>query len=184
MGKQTGVYYVDSTALPVCHNLRINRHKVFDGFAARGKSSTGWFFGLKLHLVFNDKNEIVAAKLSPGNHSDISALPVLTKGLTGKLFGDKGYLGKKIAQELLENGLALMTKVRRNMKSLPMHFMDKFLLNKRNIAESNIGLIKEFSSLNLSRNRSPINAMIHIIAALIAYQLYIALSSNPFIHIG
>ena len=170
MGTATGIYYVDSTALPVCHNLRIHKHKVFDGWAARGKSSTGWFFGLKLHLIFNDLNEIVAVKLSHGNYSDVSALPVLTRGFTRKLFGDKGYLGKKIAGDLLEKGLALMTKVRRNMKSLPMHFIDKLLLKARNKAETIIGVIKEFSSLNLSRHRSPINAMIHIIAALTAYQ--------------
>ena len=97
-------------------------------------------------------------------------MPVLTRDLTGKLFGDKGYLGKKIASDLLEKGLALMTKVRRNMKSLPMHFIDKLLLKARNKAETIIGVIKEFSSLNLSRHRSPINAMIHIIAALTAYQ--------------
>ena len=95
MGKKTGIYYVDSTAMPVCHNLRIKRHKVFDGIAARGKSSTGWFFGMKLHIVFNDLNEIMAVQISPGNKSDISALPALTKNLIGKIFGDKGYLGKK-----------------------------------------------------------------------------------------
>ena len=171
MGKKSGIYYVDSTALPVCNNLRIKRHKVFKGLAARGKSSTGWFFGLKLHLVFNNENEIVAAELSPGNKSDISTLPLLTKELTGKLFADKGYLGKNIANQLLERGLTIMTKVRRNMKSLPMDISDKMLLNSRNMAETIIGHIKEFSSLNLPRHRSPINAFIHIIAALVAYQL-------------
>lgn len=171
MGKKTGIYYVDSTALPVCHNLRINRHKVFAGLAARGKTSTGWFFGMKLHLVFNHLNEIVAVKLTPGNNSDLSALPTLTKYLTGKLFADKGYLGKKMAQDLLKRGLSLMTKVRKNMKSLPMNMVDKALLNCRNMAETIIGKIKEFSSLNLSRSRSPINAFIHILSAIIAYQL-------------
>lgn len=113
MGKKTGIYYVDSTALPVCHNLRINRHKVFKGLAARGKTSTGWFFGMKLHLVFNNLNEIVAVRLTSGRHSDIGALPILTKNLTGKLFGDKGYLGKQMAQDLLKRGLSLMTRVKK-----------------------------------------------------------------------
>lgn len=170
-GKKTGIYYIDSTPLPVCKNLRISRHKVFDGLADRGKTSTGWFFGFKLHLVFNHRHEIVAVKLTPGNVSDTAPVPGMVRELTGKLFGDKGYLGKKLAETLLRHGLALMTRVRKNMKSLPMTLTDKALLNARNMAETIIGHIKEFSALNLPRHRSPINAFIHVMAALTAYQL-------------
>jgi hypothetical protein len=170
-GKRTGIYYIDSTALPVCKNLRISRHKTFAGLAARGKTSTGWFFGFKLHLIFNHLHEIVAVKLTRGNVSDSAPVPKMARDLAGKLFGDKGYLGKKLAETLLKHGLALMTRVRKNMKSLPMTFADKALLNARNMAETIIGHIKEFSSLNLQRHRAPINAFLHLIAALTAYQL-------------
>jgi hypothetical protein len=171
MGDKTDIYDIDSTPLAVCHNRRIGRHKVFAGLAARGKTSTGWFFGFKLHLVFNHRREIVALKLTPGNVSDATSVPELTKDLVGKLFGDKGYIGQKMAQELLRRGLALMTRVRRNMKSLPMSFFDKALLNGRNIAETIIGHIKEFSSLRLPKHRSVFNAFTHITAAIIAYQI-------------
>jgi len=171
MGKKTDIYYIDSTPLVVCHNRRINRHKTFAGLAERGKTSTGWFFGFKLHLVFNHEREIVALKLTPGNVSDTTPVPELTKDLVGKLFGDKGYIGQKMAQELLRRGLALMTRVRGNMKSLPVSFLDKALLNGRNIAETIIGHIKEFSSLRLPKHRSVFNAFTHITAAIIAYQL-------------
>ena len=171
MGSKTDIYYIDSTPLVVCHNRRIGRHKVFAGLAARGKTSTGWFFGFKLHLVFNHQREIVALKLTPGNVSDTTPVPELTKDLIGKLFGDKGYIGQKMAQELLRRGLALMTRVRRNMKSLPVSFFDKALLNGRNIAETIIGHIKEFSSLRLPKHRSVFNAFTHITAAIIAYQI-------------
>jgi hypothetical protein len=170
-GKKTGLYYVDSTALAVCHNKRIARHKVFEGLAARGKTSMGWFFGFKMHLVFNHENEIVAVKLTPGNVSDATPVPSLVKGLTGKLFGDKGYIGKKLTDTLLRQGLALMTRVRKNMKSLPMTIPDKMLLNARNMAETIIGHIKAFSSLNIPKHRSITNAFIHTIAAITAYQL-------------
>src|SRR3954447_2453296 len=43
MGRRTGIYYIDSTPLPVCHPRRINRHRVFAGLAGRGKTSIGWF---------------------------------------------------------------------------------------------------------------------------------------------
>src|SRR3954468_2816315 len=149
-----------------CVTHRINRHKVFAGLAQRGKM--GWFSGFKLHLVFNNDNEIVALKLTPGN--DTTPVPTLTRELTGKLFGDKGYIGQKLAQDLLR--LTLFTRVRKNMKSLPMSLHDKALLNARNMAD--IGHIKECSSLNLSKHRSVINAFVHIIAAITAYQI------NPF----
>src|SRR6187551_2409465 len=77
LGTRTGLYYIDSTALPVCDNHRINRHKVFAGLAQRGKTSMGWFFGFKLHLVFNTDNEIVALKLTPGNVHDTQPVPAL-----------------------------------------------------------------------------------------------------------
>jgi hypothetical protein len=153
-----------------CDNHRISRHKVFADLAQRGKM--GWFFGFKLHLVFNNDNEIVALKLTPGNVHDTTPVPALTRDLIGKLFGDKGYIGQKLAEDLLRRGLTLFTRVRRNMKSLPMSLHDKALLNARNMAD--IGHIKEFSSLNLSKHRSVINAFVHIIAAITAYQI------NPF----
>jgi Transposase DDE domain len=171
LGTRTGLYYIDSTALPVCDNHRINRHKVFAGLAQRGKTSMGWFFGFKLHLVFNNCHEIVALKLTPGNVHDTTPVPALTRDLTGKLFGDKGYIGRKLAEDLLRRGLTLFTRVRKNMKSLPLSLQDRALLNARNMAETIIGHIKEFSSLNLSKHRSVINAFVHIIATITAYQI-------------
>jgi hypothetical protein len=155
-----------------CDNHRISRHKVFADLAQRGKTSMGWFFGFKLHLVFNNRNEIVALKLTPGNVHDTTPVPALTRDLIGKLFGDKGYIGQKLAEDLLRRGLTLFTRVRKNMKALPLSLQDKALLKARNMAD--IGHIKEFSSLNLSRHRSAINAFVHIIAAITAYQI------NPF----
>src|SRR3954447_13260730 len=176
LGTRTGLYYIVSTALPVCDNHRINRHKVFAGLAQRGKM--GWFFGFKLHLVFNNCHEIVALKLTPGNVHDSTPVSALTRDLTGKLFGDKGSIGQKLAEDLLRRGLTLFTRIRKNMKSLPMSLHDKALLKARNMAETIIGQIKEFSSLNLANNlakhRSVINAFVHIIAAITAYQI------NPF----
>ena len=171
LGKKTGIYYIDSTALPVCDNHRIQRHKTFAGLAARGKTSMGWFFGFKLHLVFNHLNQIVVCKLTPGQVHDTQPVPQLTKHLLGKLFGDKGYIGKQLAQKLLRRGLTLFTRVRKNMKSLPLALPDKLLLNARNMAETIIGSIKQFSSLNLPMHRQPLNAFLHLLAAITAYQI-------------
>ena len=171
MGRKTGLYYIDSTPLPVCHPRRINRHKVFAGLAKRGKSSVGWFFGFKLPLVFNHERQIVALTLPPGTVNDTTPVSQLTQRLIGKLFGDKGYVGKDLAHRLLRRGLVLMTRVRRNMKRLPVSFLDKALLNGRNIVETIIGHIKEFSSLRLPKHRSVFNAFTHLTAAIVAYQI-------------
>jgi hypothetical protein len=171
MGRRTGIDDVDSTPLPVCHPRRIKRHKVFAGLAERGKTSVGWFFGFKLHLVFNHERQIVALTLTPGTVSDTTPVPQLTQNLIGKLFGDKGYVGKDLAHQLLRRGLILMTRVRRNMKRLPVSFFDKALLNGRNIVETIIGHIKEFSSLRLPKHRSVFNAFTHLTAAIVAYQI-------------
>jgi len=171
MGKQTGIYYIDSTSLPMRDNHRIHCHKTFAGLAARGKTSMGWFFGFKLYLVFNNLNEIVDSKLTGGQVHDTRPVPQLTKHLLGKLFADKGHIGKQLAQELLRRGLTLFTRIRKNMKALPLAMSDKLLLNARNMAETIIGNIKEFSSLNLPRHRLPLNAFLHILAAITAYQI-------------
>jgi hypothetical protein len=155
----------------VCHPRRINRHKVFAGLAGRGKTSLGWFFGCKLHLVFNHERQIVALKLTPGNVNDTTPVPHLTQDLIGKLFGDKGYVGTDLAHGWLRRGLVLMTRIRRNMKRLPMSFLDKALLNGRNIVETIIGHIKEFSSLRFPKHRSVCNAFTHLTAAIVAYQI-------------
>ena len=112
--------------------------------------------------MFNYWGEIVALKLTPGDVHDTTPVPELTQGLVGKLFGDKGYLGKKLAASVLVRGLALITRVRKDMKSLPMMLADKMLLNGRNIAEPIIGHIKKFSALN---------ALLHLLATFTAYQL-------------
>ena len=71
----------------------------------------------------------------------------------------------------MRRGLTLFTRVRKNMKSLPISMIDKTLLNGRNIAETIIGSIKGFSSLTLPKHRLPSNGFLHIMAAIVAYQL-------------
>ena len=59
LGKCTGISFVDSTHLRVCRNQRIHIHRTFKGIAQRGKYSMGWFFGFKLHLICNERGELL-----------------------------------------------------------------------------------------------------------------------------
>jgi hypothetical protein len=168
-GRCTGISFVDSTALRVCTNRRIHRHKVFAGLAARGQCSLGWFYGFKLHLVINEQGEILAFTLTPGNVDDRKPIPKLTKALFGKLFGDKGYLSQPLFKTLWEQGLQLITGIKANMKNRLMRMSDKLLLRKRFIIETINDQLKNQSQIEHSRHRSPINFVVNLVAGLIAY---------------
>lgn len=168
-GKITGIAYIDSTSIAVCKNKRINRNKVFKGVAKRGKTTVGWFFGFKLHLIVNDKGEILSFLLTPGNVSDIAPVKKLSKGIFGKLYGDKGYISKKLFEELYEKGLQLFTTLRSNMKNKFISMMDKINLRKRSIIETINDQLKNISQIEHSRHRSITNFIINILAGLAAY---------------
>jgi hypothetical protein len=170
-GKQTGKYYIDSTSLPVCHNLRIARHKVFKDLAKRGKTSTGWFFGFKLHLVFNDQGELMACKLTAGNVDDRKVVEDLTRRLEGWLFGDKGYLSKSLEESLLNRGLQLFTRVKKNMKDKVISKVQQALLNQRGIIETIIDQLKSLCHIQHTRHRSPTNFVVNLLSGLFAYVL-------------
>jgi len=166
----TGISFIDSTSLDVCLNQRISSHKVFAGLAQRGKTSTGWFFGFKLHLVFNDRGEILNVTLTPGNVDDRKPVPYLVRKLFGKLFGDKGYLSQPLFEELYKTfGIQLITKIKSNMKNRLMLFSDKLLLRKRAIVETIIDQLKNISQIEHSRHRSVTNFLVNVLCGLIAY---------------
>lgn len=168
-GDCTGISFIDSTTLAVCHNRRIHSHQVFKDEAARGKSSVGWFYGFKLHLVVNDAGELLACCLTAGNVDDRVPVPQLVKDLFGKLFGDKGYLSQPLCEQLLEQELHLITKLRRNMQNKLMPLLDKLLLRKRAILETIVDQLKNISQIEHTRHRSLYNFMGNLIAGLIAY---------------
>lgn len=168
-GRCSGISFIDSTALRVCTNPRISRHRVFAGLAARGQCSLGWFYGFKLHLVVNERGEVLAFTLSPGNVDDRKPVPHLVKALFGKLLADKGYLSQALFESLLDQGLQLITGLRANMKNRLMLVSDKLLLRKRFIIETINDQLKNQSQIEHSRHRSPLNFLVNVLAGLIAY---------------
>jgi hypothetical protein len=164
-----GIAFIDAMSLAVCHNRRIHSHRVFEGIAARGKTSTGWFYGFKVHLVVNDQGELLAFLLTPGNVDDRKPVEKLTANLMGKLFGDKGYISKALFDQLFERGLQLVITLKRNMKPRVMPTMDRLFLRKRALIESVNDQLKNISQIEHSRHRSFKNFFVNLLAALIAY---------------
>ena len=169
LGNCSGLSFVDATSIAICHNRRINSNKVFRGVAKRGKTSVGWFYGFKVHLVINDCGELLAVVITPGNVDDRQPVPQLSRKLFGKLFGDRGYISQELFNLLYEQGVQLITKLKKNMKNKLMPLVDKLLLRKRALIETVNDQLKNICQIEHTRHRSVANFLVNLLAALIAY---------------
>ena len=174
LGKCTGISFVDSTPLRVCRNQRIHIHKVFKGIAKRGKCSMGWFFGFKLHLICNEKGELLNFMITPGDVDDRKPLEckAFIEFLYGKLVADKGYIGRNLFQRLFVDGIQIVTKLKSNMKGALMSVSDRLLLRKRAIIETVNDELKNIAQVEHSRHRSFDNFIVNILGAIAAYCMF------------
>ena len=170
-GQCSGISFIDSMGIPICHNKRAKRNKVFRGLSGWGKSSVDWYFGFKLHLIINEQGELLAFQVTPGNVDDRKPVPTLAQNLWGRLFGDKGYISKSLFQELLENDVKLITPFKKNMKNKLVELWEKFMLRKRALIETVNDQLwlrhagyQNISQVVHSRHRSISNFMVNIIA--------------------
>jgi hypothetical protein len=173
LGKCTGISIIDSTLIRVCHIKREKSHKVFKGLATKGKSTVGWFFGFKLHLIINDKGEIIEFLITQAHVDDREPLSNIKfhKRLFGKLFGDKGYISKDLFDKLFINDIHLITKIRKNMKNALMLLHDKIILRKRAIIETVNDQLKNGCQIEHTRHRCLNNFVGNLVGGLIAYNL-------------
>lgn len=171
LGSCTGISFVDSTPIRVCKNKRIKRNKVFKGIAEVGKSTMGWFYGFKLHIVINEKGEVLNFAVTQANVDDREPLKneYFLQQIFGKLFADKGYVSDKLKQLLFVDGINLITGIRNNMKNSLMSLNDKILLRKRSVIETVNDELKNICQIEHSRHRSLANFLSNLIAGIIAY---------------
>lgn len=176
---RTGIYFIDSTKIEACHPNRVHQNLVFKGIASWGKTSTGWFYGIKIHLIINNLGEIIQTCFTTGGTSDthIGVLFYLLKDLNGCVFGDKGYLMNqdKLAFVEYEGRLDFFAKPRSNAKKVSQKQIPdeaQKMAKKRPIIETVIGLQKGSLDLEHTRHRSALNAFTHMLAAMCAYSFY------------
>jgi hypothetical protein len=171
MGECTGISFIDATALKVCHIKREKQHRVFEGLAGKGKGSLGWFFGFKLHLIINDKGEIISFVITQGNVDDRQPLKMesFIGAISGKLYGDRGYISKDLANILFCDGIHLVTKMRNNMKGGELPLQDRLMLRKRAVIECVNDELKNICQIEHTRHRCFTNFITNLIAGLLAY---------------
>ena len=169
-GKCSGISFVDSTPLKVFNNHRIHNHRVFSEYAKTGKSSMGWFYGFRLHLIINDKGEILPFRLTSGNVDDRNEamMDALTKEIFGKLFADRGYISQKLSERLFKNNIILVTRAKKNMKNKFMVFYDRVMPRKRAVIESVNDFLKNICDIEHSKHRSVTNFLVNLVSALAA----------------
>lgn len=174
LGKCTGISFIDSTPIRVCHIKREKQHKTFKKIAKKGQCSIGWFFGFKLHLIINEKGEILDFIITPGNVDDRKPLEnmELHKNIFGKLYGDKGYISKDLFEKLFVDGVHLVTKIRKNMKNSLMLMKDKIALRKRALIETVNDELKNICQIEHTRHRSFANFITNLLSGLIAYSFF------------
>jgi hypothetical protein len=171
MGKCTGISFIDSTTLKVCHIKRERQNRVFNGLAAKGNGSLGWFFGFKLHLIINDKGEIISFVITQGNVDDREPLKMesFIRAVSGKLDGDRGYISKDLAAILFCDGINLVAKMRNNMKGGELPLQDRLLLRKRAVIECVNDELKNICQIEHTRHRCFANFITNLISGLLAY---------------
>jgi hypothetical protein len=169
----TEANYIDSTPLVVCHNRRKQKNKTFKNIARTGKTSTGWFFGFKLHAIINQKGQLVVLRITTGNVADnnVDLLQQLTQRLKGFLYGDKGYL-TQLAEKLKARGVEIITKYRKKMGLQVLSYKKSYYLRHRGLIETVFDCLKNLCDLDHTRHRSPINFLVNIWSALIAYSFF------------
>nr|WP_223823886.1 transposase [Candidatus Enterovibrio escacola] len=140
--RSTGIAFVDSSKLQVCHNLRIFIHQVLKGTAKRGKGIMAWFYGFKLHLRVNDQSGIISVKGTTANVDDRKPVPAMTDELWGCLYEDKDYISNPLERELFQ---------------------------KRLIIETVFDQLKNISQIEHSLHRSCISFMVNLLAGFISY---------------
>ena len=153
-GEKTAIYFIDATILKACHIKRERQHCVFNGIAKKSQQWAG-FLALNCTWLLTIKEK--SWQITAGNIDDRKPVPDLVKHLTGKLFGDKGYISQELFEKLFKKGLQLVTRLKGNMKNKLMPLIDKLLLRKRALIETvndqlkNISQIEpEFGVSNLS----------------------------------
>jgi transposase len=162
--------FTDGSKLRVCHIKREFSHKVCEGLATKSKSSMGWFYGFRLHIICNELMQILKLRITTATTDERKALAMMWDNIFGMIIADAGYVGKNWQDKAHKLGKHLMTGVRANMKKIMTHAQFQ-LLKLRQRVETVFSVLKLRMGMETTLPRSPLGYAAHYLWCLTAYQL-------------
>jgi hypothetical protein len=167
-GECDGLSYIDATCLPVCHIKREKFCKMFKKIAKKSKSTMGWYYGFKMHLITNKYGHPISFEITQSTVDDRKVPDTIFAKIFGKLYGDRGYISEKFKDNLKRKGINLITALRINMKPKLITEEDNKNLKNRGIIESCFNVLKNILSMQHTRHRSGKNYVINLISSMCA----------------
>jgi len=162
--------FVDGMKLEVCKIKREFSHKVCKGLATKSKSSMGWFYGFRLHIICNELMQILNIRIATATVDERKALEQMWNKIFGMIIADAGYVSKNLQEKGAKLGKQLLAGARANMKKL-MTQTQHHLLKLRQYVETVFSVLKLRFGIETSLPRSPLGYFAHYIWCLAAYQL-------------
>ncbi|MFA5831579.1 MAG: IS982 family transposase [Candidatus Paceibacterota bacterium] len=162
--------FTDSTRLPVCEIKREFSHKVAKNIATKSKSTMGWFYGFRLHIISNELLQILSFKITTATVDERVALEMMWKDIFGMIIADAGYIGKEWKDKAAELGKNLFTGVRANMKKIMTEAQHQ-LFKLRQKVEIVFSVLKLRFGLVTTLPRPELGYLAHYLWCIAAYQL-------------
>jgi hypothetical protein len=163
--------FVDGSEVPVCGGKRMFSHKVAKKIAAKSKSTKGWFYGFKLHILCDKGGTLLGIKITPGNIDERKMVMKLLKDLQGTMVADAGYISKELQYKLQKLNVWFLTGVKKNQKKV-MTKSNHLLLKARQRVETVIGVLKQRLGLVTTLPRSIPGYQAHYLFVCLAYALF------------
>lgn len=171
LGKKSAhlVKYIDATDVPVCLKKNADSHKTMQGLAGFGKSSKGWFYGLKMTLTRDHDGRLLKVKFTKPGANDRDIFRSINKDIFGIIVADAGYVSGQLEKDMyLENKRWVLIKPYKTMKKLMTKWQEELYKGRFKI-EFDFRDLKLFRGLVTSVPRSVTGYLANYLHALLSF---------------
>jgi hypothetical protein len=165
------VCFIDGTKIEVCKIYREKRHRTMKKLATKSKSTTGWWYGLKLHTICDRNGNLMKLRITTATVGEREVLSSFMDELHDSIIvGDAGYVSSELDTKANKNNNILLTAKRKNMKTMAEDWQNK-AMNMRSRIETVFDVLKERYNLVTSLPRSINGYLAHYIRCLFSYMV-------------
>lgn len=113
------IKYTDSTDIPVCLKKNADSHKTMKAFSTLGRSSKGWYYGMKMTLTRDHDGRMLALRFTSATTDDRVIFKDINADIFGILVADAGYVSKQLEKDMYrEHKRWLLIRPYKTMKKL------------------------------------------------------------------